>query len=179
MCEFSTKLIPWLDDELPLAETEALDSHLAECRECREQAQSFRYVSKAFALHIREAAALPARPNRRWVLIPTTIAAAALLAALLLPPRQLPKVHTDIPPRAAQIPTVPQNFAVTVAKATRPHLHRRIPKQPAPWTPAEPTIQVMIPADVLFPPGVLPEGVGFVADFRLASDGSPGGLISR
>jgi hypothetical protein len=179
MCEFSSKLIPWLDQELPPAEAEALDLHLAECCACRDQADSFRNVSDAFALHIREAAALQARSNRRWFLVPAAIAAGAVLAAFLLTPRQLPKVHPAIPQRAAQAPAIAQNVAVTVAKAARQHVHRHIPKPAAPWIPAEPTIQVLIPADSLFPPGALPEGVGFVADFRLTSDGSPGGLISR
>jgi hypothetical protein len=179
MCEYSSKLILWLDRELPPAEADAVDRHLAECRECREQADSFRTVTDAFALHIREAAAQPARSNRYRFLVPATIAAAAVLAVFLLTPRKLPNVHKEIPQRAALNPAIPRNAAVTVAKAARPHVHRRIPKQAAPWTPAEPTIQVLIPADALFPPGALPEGVGFVADLRLSSDGSPGGLISR
>jgi hypothetical protein len=172
MCEFSSKLILWLDHELPPAEAEAVDRHLAECRVCREQADSFRNVSDAFALYIREAASLPARSNRRWFLVPAAIAAAAVLAVFLLTPRQLPNVRTDIPQRAAQPSTIPQNAVEAVAKAARPHVHRRIPKPAAPWTPAEPTIQVLIPADALFPPGALPEGVGFVADLRLTADGS-------
>jgi hypothetical protein len=44
---------------------------------------------------------------------------------------------------------------------------------------AEPTIQILIPADALFPPGALPEGVDFVADLRLAAEGSPARLALR
>jgi hypothetical protein len=172
MCEFSSKLIPWLDDELPLAETEALDRHLAECRECREQALSFRNVSKAFAVYIQETAALPARSNRRRFLVPAAVAAAAVLTVFLLTPRQIPTVHPAIPQRATEAPAIAQNVAITVAKAARPRVHRRIQKPAAPWIPAEPTIQVLIPADAIFPPGALPEGVGFVADLRLTADGS-------
>jgi hypothetical protein len=180
MCEFSSKLILWIDHELPPAEAEAVDRHLTECRECREQADSFRKVSDAFALYIRDAASLPARSNRRWFLVPAAVAAAAILAVFLLTPRQIPNVHTEVTPRASQVPSIPQNAAVTVAKAALLHVHhRRIQKPATPWTPAEPTIQVLIPADALFPPGALPEGVGFVADFRFAADGSSSGLISR
>jgi hypothetical protein len=179
MCEYSSKLILWLDHELAPAEAEAVDRHLSGCRECREQAESFRDVSDAFALYVRDAASIPARSNQRRFLVPAAIAAAAVLAVFLLTPRQTPSVHMDIPQRTALNPAVPQNAAVTVAKAARPHVHRRVPKQAAPWTPAEPTMQVLIPADSLFLPGALPEGVGFVADFRLTADGSPGGLISR
>lgn len=179
MCEYSSKLIPWLDDELPPVETEALDRHLAECRECLEQAQSFRDVSHAFALYIRETAAPPVRSNCRWLLISAAIAAALLVALFLRTPRPAPNVHTNIPQQAMQAPAITQNAPVLIAKAASPHVHRRTAKRAAPWMPAEPTIQLLIPADALFPPGALPQGVGFVADFRLASDGSPGGLISR
>jgi hypothetical protein len=179
MCKFSSKLIPWLDHELPPAEAEAVDRHLSGCRECREQADSFRNVSDAFALYIRDTAALPARSNRRWFLVPAAIAAAVLVALFLRTPRQTPNVHTDIPQQGAQAPAVAQNAPLLIAKAPRPRVHRRTAKLAATWTPGEPTIQLLIPADSLFPPGALPEGVGFVADFRLASDGSPGGLISR
>ena len=179
MCEYSSKLILWLDRELPLAEAEAVDHHVTECRECREQADSFRNVSDAFALYIRESSALPARSNRRWLLVPAAIAAAVLVALFLRTPRQTRNVHTPIPQRIVQAPAIPQNALVSVAKAPRPRVHRRVAKPAAPWTPGEPTIQLLIPADSLFPPGALPEGVGFVADFRLASESSPGGLISR
>jgi hypothetical protein len=180
MCEFSSKLILWLDHELLPAEAEAVDRHLAECRECREQAGSFRKVSDDFALYVREAAPLPARSYRRWFLVPAAIAAAAVLAVFLLPPRQIPNIRTDVRQRASQAPAIPRNAVVTIAKAAPPRVHhRRIQKPAAPWTPAEPTIQVLIPADALFPPGALPEGVGLVADFRFAADGSSSGLISR
>jgi anti-sigma factor RsiW len=179
MCEYSSKLIFWLDHELPPAEAEAVDRHLAGCRQCREHVDSFRNVSDAFALHIRDTAALPAGSNRRWFLVPAAIAAAVLVAVFFRTPRQTPNVHTDIPRQAVQAPAVAQNAPLLIAKAPRPHVHLRTAKPATPWTPAEPTIQLLIPADSLFPPGALPEGVGFVADFRLASDGSPGGLISR
>jgi hypothetical protein len=180
MCKFSAKLILWLDHELPPAEAEAVDRHLAECRECREQADSFRNVSDDFALYIRQAASQPARSNRRRFLVPAAIAAAAVLAVFLLTPRQIPNAHKDVTPRASQVSAIPRKAVVTVAKAARPRVHpRQIQKPATPWTPGQPTIQVLIPADALFPPGALPEGVGFVADFRLAAEGSPGGLISR
>jgi len=34
------------------------------------------------------------------------------------------------------------------------------------WAPAEPTIQVELPAELLFPPGAVPEGFSFIADVR-------------
>jgi hypothetical protein len=172
MCKFSSKLIPWLDHELPPAEADAVDHHVAKCRECREQADSFRNVSDAFALYIRDTSTLPARSNRRWFLIPAAIAAAVLLAVFFRTPGLAPNVHANVPQQAVQAPALPQNAPVLIATAARPRVHRRIQKPAAPWTPAEPTIQVLIPADAIFPPGALPEGVAFVADLRLTAGGS-------
>ena len=149
------------------------------CRECREQAHSFRDVSHAFALYIRETAAPPVRSNCRWLLFPAAIAAALLVACFCERLGQLRMSTQHSATSRAELPRFPRTAPVLIAKAARPHVHRRTAKRAAPWMPAEPTIQLLIPADALFPPGALPEGVGFVADFRLASDGSPGGLISR
>lgn len=174
MCEFSSKLILWMDGELPPVEAEAVDRHLAECRECLDQADSFRKVSEAFALHVRETAAPPARSSARYV-VPAAIAAAALLVFVLLKPHPTTQVAASIPPPAVAV----QAPTVAPVKAARPRVRHRARKPAAPWIPAEPTIQVLIPADALFPPGALPEGVGLVADFRLAADGSPSTLLSR
>jgi hypothetical protein len=38
--------------------------------------------------------------------------------------------------------------------------------------PDEPMIQIAIPADEMFPPGAVPEGMHFVADLTIAADGS-------
>jgi len=38
--------------------------------------------------------------------------------------------------------------------------------------PDEPVIQIAIPAEEMFPPGAVPEGMHFVADVTIAADGS-------
>ena len=38
--------------------------------------------------------------------------------------------------------------------------------------PDEPVIQIAIPADEMFPPGAVPEGMHFAADLMIAADGS-------
>jgi hypothetical protein len=182
MCEFSSKLIAWIDNELPDTEAASMDHHVAACRECREQADAFRGVSHAFAVYARAVPPVAARSPRRWLLVPAAIAA-AVLAAFLLWPRRHGNLQPDIPQRAeavAPMPVVvPYKAPVAVARVQRPPVRRRVPALAAAWQPAEPTIQIIIPADALFPPGALPEGVGFVADLRLAVDGSAGGLVVR
>lgn len=48
-----------------------------------------------------------------------------------------------------------------------------LPTQNAGEFPAEPPIQIDIPADAMFPPGAVPPGMSFTADLTIASDGSP------
>jgi hypothetical protein len=42
----------------------------------------------------------------------------------------------------------------------------------AAWQPAEPAIEIAIPAEAMFPPGAVPEGFNFTADLSIAPDGS-------
>ncbi len=178
MCKFSSRLIAWLDKELPEAEAAAMDQHVTACRECRGQADTFRQVSHSFAVYARAAAPLNTSSRRRWWLVPAAVAA-AVLAAFLLWPRG--RANTPLEVRRAEIVAPP---AVVAERHTAIAIHhsrvrRRVQKQPAVWQPVEPTIQIVIPADALFPPGAFPEGVGFVADLRLAADGSAGALVVR
>lgn len=182
MCEFSSKLIAWIDNELPDGEAAAMDQHVPGCVACREQADAFRGVSHAFAVYARAVPPLAARSPRRWLLVPAAVAA-AVLAVVLLWPRRQPNTQLEVQRRAEAVSPVPvvaqHNAAIAVAAVPRPRVRRRMQKQAAAWQPAEPTIQIIIPADALFPPGAFPEGVGFVADLRLAADGSAGGLALR
>jgi hypothetical protein len=38
--------------------------------------------------------------------------------------------------------------------------------------PMDAAIQIAIPAEAMFPPGAMPAGVNFIADLRIAADGS-------
>jgi Putative zinc-finger len=178
MCKFSSKLIFWLDKELPDAEAAAMDQHVPACRECREQADAFRRVSHSFAIYARAVPPLAASSPRRWWLVPAAIAA-AVLAVVLLWTRGTANTRLEARRQetVAPIPVVaPHEAAIAVH---RPRVRRRVPKQATAWQPVEPTIQIVIPADALFPPGTFPEGIGFVADLRLAADGSTGTLALR
>jgi hypothetical protein len=189
MCEFSSKLIAWLDHELPDAEAAAMDQHVPACRACREQADAFREVSHAFAVCARAVPPLAAHSSRLWLLVPAAIAA-AVFAVFLLSPHRLPSIQPGVQQRAEAVAPVPatvrRKAPVAVAAVLHPRVTRRVKTQPASnlqqgsrWQPAEPAIQIFIPADALFLPGALPEGVGFVADLKLAAAGSSGGIALR
>jgi hypothetical protein len=38
--------------------------------------------------------------------------------------------------------------------------------------PMDAAIEIAIPAEAMFPPGAMPNGVNFIADLRIAPDGS-------
>jgi hypothetical protein len=40
------------------------------------------------------------------------------------------------------------------------------------WQATETAVQIAIPAEALFPPGALPKGMNFIAELRIAPDGS-------
>lgn len=187
MCEFSGKLIAWFDRELPAGEAADVERHVRVCTECRSQLGAYERVSDAFEAYCDAAmtSKIRRRPTR-WVLAVSgaaAVAAAFFLAlphARLQPPRapaqaaaasQLLFLETERP-RA-----VPAKSAVLIEKVHRQQLVAPAPpqevmRQNATWLPAEPAIQIAIPAEAMFPPGAVPEGVSFTADLTIAADGS-------
>jgi hypothetical protein len=160
MCNYSGKLIAWLDHEL--AETAAVDveRHVGECAECRRAVHSYQEISRAF-LNCMETG--PARPGRNplgWMAA-TGIAAAILLVIVLgRRPAETLAVHPPSPPPA---PMIAYERPVS-EKPARRAAPKSIPKPQ--WSPVEPTVEVVLPADALFPPGAVPAGFSFIADVR-------------
>lgn len=186
MCDSSGRLVAWMDGELAGAEAAVVERHVGACAECRERVAAYEEVSRGFAAYcnamLETAMATKAQHKLpRWV--PVAAGAAAVVAAvvllLALPPRTVkqvpavPQVGVATPPAALEIPNAPFK---PVAK--RPIAARRKP-QPANWAMAEPAIQIAIPADAMFPPGAVPEGVSYIANLSLTSDGSVQGLRLR
>ena len=60
-----------------------------------------------------------------------------------------------------------------VKRAHHQHLAEQVPKPDPNWRPPqEPAIQIAIPAEAVFPPGAVPEGVNFIGDINVAADGT-------
>jgi hypothetical protein len=213
MCEFTGKLIAWIDGELGTGEAAQLEQHLAACAECRNCVAECRRVSGVFAQYCEAmAAAEEASAARRWapVLCGVAAVAAAFVALVLAVPRARvasPALRLATPPAsvasassaAAQAEAPPAEVTTThsashrelrrhseldarsrvAAKAAFP---RPCPAetcgpaptdaQPASWLANGAAIQIAIPAEAMFPPGALPEGVNFVADVSLGADGT-------
>jgi anti-sigma factor RsiW len=192
MCELSTKLVRWLDQELLPGEAAATEQHVAACRECRQTASLYQEASQAFALYANGIYAQGTRPARRRppVLLLASTLAAALIALFLLTPRHPAaapvrmQVSASSAPAEVVTPSAPADPRRTprfrsVAAASRPRALRPIAAPTPTWMPIQPTIQIAIPFDALFPPGAVPEGFAFLADLSLAVDGSPSELALR
>jgi anti-sigma factor RsiW len=187
MCDFSGKLMPWLDHELPANDAADVVRHLQLCLECRGRVEAYRQLSGAFDgycdAYYDEIMAL--RPRRKLSRRTLTVAGAAALAAamaalFLLAPRariRLSPVLAPAPPvQAAQAAAAPIKTIPRLKRSKGAEQIRHASPQPQAlatnWLPPEPAVEIAIPADAIFPPGAVPEGVSFTADVTIAPDGS-------
>jgi anti-sigma factor RsiW len=188
MCDFSEKLIAWLDGELPTDEASEVERHLKGCCECRGSLDAYQRMSTEFDAYCDEAVSLSApRGIARWVPVMSGAGAVAALVVLFL---AMPRTH--VAPHAFHAPEARAVApSVVVASATPTSsvqsVHRRhartlasvrdtnpeqVQNQNGFLLSDEPVIQIAIPADEMFPPGAVPEGMHFVADLTIAADGS-------
>lgn len=187
MCEYSGRLIAWLDHELSVEESTDVAWHVGQCVTCREAVCAYEEVSEAF-LVCYEASCCKSAVSINSQRKPSTVhktstwamggvaAAAAILAAILLvqPPAEKLSIHISsphAPSMAFEEPPAPIIVASSVvsshAGSTVHSLRRPIPAAiPSQWIPVTPTVQVALPADALFPPGAVPPGFSFIADVR-------------
>jgi hypothetical protein len=173
MCEYSGRLVAWLDRELPEEEATNVQWHVGQCAECRKAVSAYEKVSNAFLIcyQAAQAAGAPRKPRHWRPFIGVAVAGGAVAAAATLllfvlsrpqveqlPVHPLPTVHA--PEMAFQRPSAPLR-AVHTRRAAAPSQARQ-----QRWLVQEPTIEVALPADALFPPGAVPEGFSFIADVR-------------
>jgi Putative zinc-finger len=191
MCEFSQKLVAWLDRELPAEEAAEVERHLAGCSECRSCVDAYKKVSGEFDAYCDAAIESSTRHGApRWAPVAAAAGAVAALVGLFF---AMPR--TSIGPPAfdvqqVEVATSPVIVAVTDSASVSPTVHKvrrrqavapvsirnansaPVQSQNAYFLPDEPMIQIAIPADEMFPPGAVPEGIHFVADLTIAADGS-------
>jgi anti-sigma factor RsiW len=178
MCQHAGKLMAWLDRELGNDEMVELERHIGACGECRSRLESHKQVSATFDAYCDAVLSTktPKRNLPRWVPVLATTAAAAIAATLVFvllrgrvePPALPPAVRVQAPPPAAVV----ENVTAPSKPVHRQRPAAHVPRQIANWQPTERAIQISIPAESMFPPGAIPEGVNFVADLSIAADGS-------
>lgn len=164
MCNFSGKLIAWIDHELPEAEAINVEQHVRQCPACRRAVGSYQEISDALLTSYE--AAMSGQPRRKMpVRTWGAVAAAALilLAILFAQPRaEKLSVNLPAPPHPPAMA-----FKKTVPPAPTPPVRARRAAAPRPqWVAEEPTVEVALPAEALFPPGAVPAGFSFIADVR-------------
>jgi hypothetical protein len=175
MCEYSGRLIAWLDRELPDEEATNVEWHVGQCAECRQAVRAYEGVSGAFlacyeASYCGKAAGLPSRAKAAVWMIGGLAAAAVWVVLLLVHPRteQL-SIGVPSPPHAPQIafemPLAPAPMVHVNSMRTAAQAPVGSPVRP-PWIAVEPTVEVALPAEALFPPGAVPPGFSFIADVR-------------
>jgi anti-sigma factor RsiW len=176
MCDFSGRLVAWMDRELPDNEAGDVERHVRDCSECRRRVDAYEEVSRAFVGHCD--AAMEEKTRRRlprWVPVLSSTAAAAVLLLVFQPAsvKQVP-----VRPRVADVSPaiVLETAARPVKRVHRQHVLAPMKTPNANWALPEPAIQIAIPAEAMFPPGAVPEGITFIADLSMAADGSVQGL---
>jgi anti-sigma factor RsiW len=180
MCDCSEKLIAWLDRELPENEAAELALHVQDCTECRGRVEAFKKVDRVFEAYCDEfitpsvGHSLP-----RWV--PALSGVAAVFALFLFFPRGDRFERHPVDDPMARAPVVRQSPPPPPVgkKIHRSHPVAAPQIRAANWTSAEPTIQIAIPAEAMFAPGAIPEGVSLTAEFSIAADGSAQDLRLR
>jgi len=175
----------WLDGELGNDEMVELERHIGACSECRSRLESYKQSSATFDAYCHALASAKTHRRRvpRWVPMLRTAAAAAIAATLALvllrarvePPALPPPLQVQVqanPPamvlESSPAPTPAPGKTMHRPRATTPGT----PRQMANWQPTERAIQISIPAESMFPPGAVPQGVNFIADLSIAADGS-------
>ncbi len=165
-----------MDRELPDNEAADVEQHVRDCSECRGRVDAYEEVSRAFAAYCDAAA--ETRQGRRvphWVPVLGSAVAAVVLLLAFWPASVKPiLVHPQV---ADASPVVVREITPTpVERVHRRHLIAPRNTAGANWVSDEPAIRIAIPAEAMFPPGAVPEGTVFIADVRMAADGSVQGL---
>jgi len=178
MCDSQTKLIAWLDRELPAVAAAGVERHIKGCQECRNRLAAYEQASETFNLYCDAVVAKTRRRSPVWV-----VALAGAVAAAVIIFLSFPRTHIEPPPvltptiSAASSPVPAPLERQAAQPAERKATHRRHSVAPAPirvaeWQPPETTVQIAIPAEAMFPPGALPRGLNFIAEMSISPDGS-------
>jgi anti-sigma factor RsiW len=175
MCDVQGKLVAWLDEELPQEEAAEVARHVEGCAECRSEREAYERVSSTFDAYCE--AVVAAKTHRRvprWVpALAGAVVAAAVVLFLSFPRARVEPRPVPAPVAAALSVTALDPTTVPGKKVRRPHPPvAHVQEQTARWRPAESAVQIAIPADAMFPPGAMPEGMSFIAEVSIGTDGS-------
>jgi hypothetical protein len=192
MCEYSGRLVAWLDGELAVEEAVAVEWHVGVCAVCRAQASVYRRVSADVKAYCEaRAGAEASRSLPQWLFAASGVAAVAALVLVLS--GVVPGPRTGAPPGPAHsvapvaaIERTETAVAVhelrrqaragrAVPEPTSDSRPRRVAlsrREDSNWSAADAALDIVVPADALFPPGAAPEGISFQVSVGIGADGS-------
>ncbi len=196
MCDFPGRLVAWLDGELAECEAAEVQRHVETCAECRSRVQSYEWVSETVRSYCEKALKAEERPGAlRWTLALAGVAMVGIAVfasfADFAHKSASRYAGAETPTAARSSDTTesaaPPFVATDTAHAPKKESHREMSRQSrrvslpaqvqsANWGSAEPAVQIAIPAEAMFPPGAVPDGIHFVAEMSIAPDGSAEGL---
>ena len=177
MCDVKAKLVAWLDRELTPDEANTVERHVEGCHECRRSVATYERVSQMFDAYCDAVMAAKAPRRARWVpVLASALIAAAAVCLAFLRTRVVPATVIE-PPVALSSAPVPGPPPVAEPILHKPMIRRRrptshIPELSTQEQPMDAAIQIAIPAEAMFPPGAVPNGITFIADLKIAPDGS-------
>jgi anti-sigma factor RsiW len=169
------KLIAWMDGELTADEAAVVEQHLEECETCRKRLAKYKNVSETVASYC-DAVFVTATKRTVPIWVPVLAGAAMLAGTGMLFFMSVPK---RIEPTLARVPvlgatTAPHQSPAKAAPqktAQRQHPIAPVARKMAPYQQGE-RVEIAIPAEAIFAPGTVPEGMTVVAEMRIAPDGS-------
>ncbi len=176
MCDVQAKLVAWLDQELSSDEAAGVERHIEGCQECRRRLAAYEQVSETFNVYCDAVvAAKTGRRVPRWA--PVLASAVVAVAVMFL---AFPRTRIEPPPvlvptiTAASVPVSPPPDVESAPRKTIHRRHAAVPVQAraVKWQPMETAVQIAIPAEAMFPPGAMPNGLNFIAELSIAPDGS-------
>jgi len=176
MCDIQAKLVAWLDRELSSDEAADVDRHIKECRECRDRLATYKQMSEDFDVYCDVVVAGKTRRRvSRWAPVLASAVAAGVVLFLAFPQRRIESPPVLAPTLAAASVPVPTPRAGEAAPRKAVRRRNAVPavqKRAMKWQPTETAVQIAIPAEEMFPPGAIPEGMNFIAELSIAPDGS-------
>jgi anti-sigma factor RsiW len=128
MCEFSQRLIAWLDRELPVDKALEVELHLGGCADCQRELRTYERLSTALDAYCD--AAMESRAPQtepRWP--PVLLGASAVVAVLALLLTS-PRMRKAEPPTGEEFASVPASTSLVIADTARAPLNSVIPSPP-------------------------------------------------
>ena len=178
MCDREAKLVAWLDGELPGDEAAAIRTHVRECQTCRSRITAYEKVSEDFDLYCNALFEAGTKPRTLpWIPVLATAAALVIITFIVyLRTRVAPSRPAFTPIVSAQPASIPAPVSAPGAAPGKAARHKPAsppgkPRAPQ-WEPWETSVEIAIPAESVFAPGAMPEGMRLIGELRIGPDGS-------